>query len=52
MNGVNKKYASDPKWASKVEQIMGKIVVAGIDNPEQLIEIANIKWEAVTNVQS
>lgn len=52
LNGVNKKYASDPKWASKVEQIMGKIVVAGIDNPEQLIEIANIKWEAVTNVQS
>ncbi len=53
LNGINKGYASDPGWAMKVGKIMSKLVQAGIEAPEQLMEIANIKYtEGVKDGQS
>lgn len=53
LRGVNVNYASDPKWAIKNSEKMIEIIQAGIESPEQLIEIANIKYvEGINNVQS
>jgi len=53
LRGINVNYASDPKWAIKNSEKMIEIIQAGIESPEQLIEIANIKYvEGINNVQS
>ncbi len=53
LRGINVNYASDPKWAIKNSRKMIEIIQAGIESPEQLIEIANIKYvEGINNVQS
>ncbi len=53
LRGVNVNYASDPKWAIKNSRKIIEIVQEGIENPEQLMEIANIKYaEGINGVQS